>query len=95
MAAKKTTFETGGVYRCAQDTHLIDYKLIKKKSRYRLVQRAVRIREGDIVTCLDTNEDSSGRIEAIFILGGEIIHIQEHTSTLRALQKMLIKVDHK
>lgn len=91
----KTTFETGGVYQCKQDTHLIDYKLTKKKSSYRLSQRAVRIRRGDIVVCLDTNEDSSGQTEAIFLVGEEIIHIQEHNSTLRALQKMLIRVDRK
>ncbi len=91
----KTTFETGEVYQCEQDTHLIDYKLKKKKSSCRLSQRAVRIRKGDIVVCLDMKEDPSGQTEAVFLVGGEIIHIQEHSSTLRALQKMLVRVDQK
>ena len=96
MSPKKTTtFETGGVYQCKQDTHLIDYKLVKKRSSYRLSQRAVRIRQGEIVICLDTNEDPSGQTEAVFLVGEEIIHIQEHSSTLRALQKMLVRVDQK
>jgi hypothetical protein len=87
-----STFERGGVYQCKQDTHLIDYKLTKKKSGYKILQRAIRLREGEFILCLDVH-DKNGQVEAILLVRDEVVHIQEHNSTLRALQKALVKVD--
>ena len=85
-------FEAGAVYWCKQDTHLIDYKLTKKRSTYKISQRAVRVRRGDVILCLSVVEDDSGSTEAVFLIGEEMVHIQEHSSTLRALSKALVKI---
>jgi hypothetical protein len=85
-------FEAGTVYWCKQDTHLIDYKMVKKKSSYRLTQRAVRIRRGDVILCLSMTEDETGSAEGVFLIGDEMVHIHEHSSTLRALSKALIRI---